>query len=88
MFYGLVGGRCAFTYIYLADMVPLNSIPIVGTLYFVIDGLTLGLQSVYFMWISKHYQYYMLLLIFASLTIFLLAFCFLVDSPMRLLQSG
>ena len=53
--YGFDGARCAFTYIYMSDMVPLVSIPIVGMLYYVLDGLTLGVQSIYFMTISKYY---------------------------------
>ena len=52
--YGFDGARCAFTYIYMSDMVPLVSIPIVGMLYYVLDGLTLGVQSIYFMTISKY----------------------------------
>jgi hypothetical protein len=38
--YGFVGCRCAFTFSFLSDLVPTKRLPIVSTLYFVLDGLT------------------------------------------------
>jgi hypothetical protein len=86
--YGFTAASCSFTYIYMSDMLPLKSVPIAGTLYYVLDGLTLGFQSIYFMTISTYYQYYMIFVIVCSFLVFTVSGCYLVESPMKLLAKG
>lgn len=86
--YGFDGARCAFSYIYLSDLVPTSSIPLVGTLYYVIDGLTMGIQAMYFKWVSSYYQFYMAFIICCSFAVFGLAWAVLVESPMKLVVRG
>ena len=86
--YGLSGARCAFSYTFLAQLVPESHISFVSMLYTGCDTLTILVQSIYFWKISHYYEHYMIYLIVMSGVVVLLGSLFLVEPPISLLLSG
>ena len=54
-FYGLAGARDAFSFTYIAQLVPEAYIALVSMLYVGCNSLTLLVESVYFWQISQNY---------------------------------
>ena len=86
--YGVSGSRCAFSYTYLAQLVPESHISFVSMLYTGCDTLTILVQSIYFWQVSHYYEHYMIYLIVMSGLVVLLGAIFLVEPPISLLLRG
>ena len=86
--YGVSGATAAFSYSYLAQLVPESHIPFVAMLYTGCDTLTVLIQVLYFAYISHYCEYYMLYLIIMSGVVVVLGAIFLVEPPISLLLNG
>ena len=86
--YGLAGSQSAFSYTYIAQLVPESHLSFVSMLYCGLNFSNLGFQGIYFWKISAYYEHYMLFLIVASGLVFALGAFFLIEPPIALSLNG
>ena len=86
-FMGLTGGRQAFAYLYLTDVVPMTHISFVSMWFSGSIALGVLFQCAYFFWVP-YWRYFLIFNICIGLLVTLLGVCFLVESPMYLLING
>ena len=86
-FLGLTGGRQAYMYLYLTDIVPMTHISFVSMWFCGSIALAVLVQDTYF-YFYPHYKYFLLFQIGFGVLISLAGSCILVESPMQLLLNG
>ena len=84
---GLTGGRQAFAYLYLTDIVPMTHISFVSMWFSGSLAIGVLVQCAYFFWIP-YWRYYLIFNICFGLLLTFFGACLLVESPMYYLLKG
>ena len=84
---GLTGGRQAFSYLYLTDIVPMTHISFISMWFSGSIAIAIIVQCTYF-YFWPHWKYFLIFNIVWGFFITALGSCILVESPMQMLLRG
>ena len=84
---GLTGGRQAFSYLYLTDIVPMTHISFISMWFSGSIAIAVLVQCTYF-YFWPHFKYFLIFNIVLGFIVTALGSCVLVESPMQMLLRG
>lgn len=84
---GLLAGQCAFSFVYAASFIDQRYVAALSTAYMALDGLTVGVQALYFGLVNEYLWFYTGV-VFEVLVAGVLASFILLENPSFLLDQG